>query len=143
MKDLLNWIKSEISDNLTQFKEVKVIPHIHVVPDEGGFPAVGIVDAGLTRTQLPSQQKEKLHIQIGIYNEVLRDESSIIGDAQNSGIEDYIDNIYEHFKSLVPDGYYNIEMGNESGTETLTKDNENFLVMKSIDMVFYRIKSDY
>ncbi len=142
MKELLIWVKDRIKGNLNTVKKVKIVPDVYMIPDEKGFPAMGVVDEGIQRENIKNQIKEKLNIKIAIYQSVMREEASIIGDVKSQGIEDIIKDITNLFKNSFPEGgyYYNVIIKDESGTQALTSDYERFIVMKTINLVFYRIK---
>jgi len=140
MKELLNWVKTSIKDNLNDFKKVEIVPDIYLIPDEKGFPAVSVIDNGIKRNNIKGQIKEDLSVKIAVFNSVFKREESIVGNNNKKGIEDLVKLIVDYFKDRYPDGYYyNVVISNESGTQTLTNDYERFIVMKTIDLIFYRI----
>ena len=140
MKELLMWVKEQIKGNLTNIKKIKIVPDIYMIPDEKGFPAVGIADNGIKRENIKTQKKEILGVKIALFQSVMKEEGSIIGSGNIMGIEDLMKNVVDLFSDKFPDGYYyNVSIGDESPTQALTNDYERFIVMKTIDIYFYRV----
>lgn len=142
MNDLLKWIKSNIKTDLTVFKKVKILPDKFFVPDQKGFPSVGIIDAGIKRKNFKVYIKEQLNIEIVVYQSIMKDEASIIGDTQRKGVESLIKDVFDLFKNKFPSGYYNINRLHESPIQTVTKDFKRFVVMKTINLIFYRMNTE-
>jgi len=142
MKELLIWVKERIKNNLTEFKKVKITPDTFLIPDEKGFPAINISDNGINRDLIKTQTKEILRVKIGVFQSIMRDEeSSIIGAGSQKGIEELSVDIINLLKNELPgDYYYDVRVGDESPTQTLTNDFERFIVMKTIEFNYYRLK---
>jgi hypothetical protein len=142
MNDLLKWVKSNIKTDLTVFKKVKILPDKFFVPDKKGFPSVGIIDGGIERKNFKVYIKEQFKVEVVVYQSIMKDEASIIGDAQRKGVESLMKDVFDLFKNKFPTGYYNINRLDESPIQAVTKDFKRFVVMKTIDLIFYRMNTE-
>jgi len=142
MNDLLKYVKSNIKTDLTVFKMVKILPDKFFVPDKKGFPSVGIIDAGIKRETKKTLIKEQLNVEVVVYQSIMKDEASIIGDTLRKGVESLMKDVFDLFKKKFPSGYYDINRFDESPIQTVTKDFKRFVVMKTINLIFYRMKTE-
>lgn len=142
MTTLLTSIKAALlaAPTLTYLKGVEIVPDYLDFTDSIGFPMVTIVDAG---EDPPAGQLggrlEHLKVGLGFYQAIASPEASVIGDGVEKGLLEMVDDVKAVLRSETFNFAYQAPFirGN-SGTKTLTKNFEDFLAFKSIDLEYQR-----
>jgi len=111
MKDLLNAIKSQLQNDLTYVRDsdVFVTEDEVAIPEQVKFPAIGLKDGSVvwTITSRGPLKTQTLSVRVIAYVSILRPEASIMGDNQQKGVLDIIDDIKAALDENTLDGTVN------------------------------------
>ena|SRR5688572_6300527 len=88
MESLLNAITSDLETNLPYLHWVGVIEHEGLVPEEPGFPLIGLIEGGYTTQSLPGKKDlESLSVGVVAFQSILLTEpgAAIMGSTAQLG----------------------------------------------------------
>jgi len=142
MKDLLNAIKSQLQNELTYVRDsdVFVAEDENLISGQVKFPAIGLKD-GSVAWSITSQgplKTQTLSVRVIAYVSILRPEASIMGDNQQKGVLDIIDDIRAALDENTLNGTVNnAEVVSEAESE-LIGDEEDAIQKKSITFRYER-----
>jgi hypothetical protein len=140
MKALINAIREVLQEKLTYIRtgDFFIAPHEDFIPRDVKFPAIGIKDGQILRSEgLDSSMEYTMEVMLIAWVAVHKPEASIMGDGGEEslikGVLDVADDIHdcldENFLDI--DGLIEAFSPSEAGSETMGADNQ-FLQKKKI-----------
>lgn len=151
MKDLIQAIIGELTDNLDYLQNVQAIDSVLAPPSEKGFPCVGIKDGDEVFESQPNQRDKKIMtVTIAIYQQLFDGEkgTAILGSAPERGdrFKGLIEIAYDvrarlndnHFDSTFDGKIYWAHIDKIAGSETLGDEEQPLMQMKLLTVTYRR-----
>lgn len=98
MKTLLQNIQSELKASLNGLRDVDIFitPHTNLIPAGTQFPAIGIKDGPITRSELADNAMDReLSVSLISYVKMYPDEQSIMGGSGFKGILEVVEDLHD------------------------------------------------
>ena len=112
MKSILTALKTELSTNIPWLKDIAVVADEMMVPPGVRLPFIGLKDGPIERGEGFSETlTERLTVYVILYQQILKDEATVMGDGDKPGILELATDVHEVL-------------------------NENFLALAGIDRAF-------
>jgi len=132
MKDLLTAIQTQLRTDLTYIRDsdIYIAPHENYIPTQVRFPAIGIKDGPVTRTELTRGEvvESERAVSIIVYVKLAKPEAAVMGDdaTDKKGVLDIINDIHDslHGNKLSLSGTSHVFSPSESESELFGDESE-------------------
>jgi hypothetical protein len=94
MKSILEALKIAIRDGMPEIKGVHIVPDPDMLPSAVRYPCVGLKDGDQTFSEgMDQTETETGSVMIYIYQQILKEEASMMGDGSNKGVLDLMEDL--------------------------------------------------
>lgn len=139
MKALLNAVKSRLDSQLTYLSKVIIVTDENEVLEDAAHPFIALADRGLRREYLKWSRKEYLTVRVIAYQEILREEATLMGSGAKKGVIDILADaetaLWNNYLGLP--GYYDVQIAAHLPAELVISENQ-FSARRAMDVTYFR-----
>ena len=94
MKEILTALRELIQDEMAEIKGIYILPDPDMLPTVVKYPCIGLKDGESSFSEgMAESENERSSILIYIYQQILKEEASVMGEGGKKGVLDLMDDL--------------------------------------------------